>query len=68
MRVVREAISESVATTSSSGEGASRWSESQKESIPHSSARSATRAIVCAGGIPSRHKPNPAPILTCLMP
>ena len=52
MREVREAINDSVATTSSSGDGASRWSESQNESRPHSSARSATCAMVSSGGHP----------------
>src|SRR5260370_11775432 len=57
---------ESVAITSSSGDGAKRWSESQNESSPHSSAFWATAIIVCAEGIPIRHSPKPTPIFTCL--
>src|SRR6266481_82908 len=67
MREVREASRERVATTSSSGEGAIRWSESQKESRPHSSARVATSKMVSGSGSPRRNRPNPTPILTCFM-
>jgi hypothetical protein len=67
MREVREASTASVATTSSSGEGDSKWSESQNESSPQSSAFSATCTMVSGVGIPSRQSPNPTPILTCFI-
>src|SRR5215472_4237582 len=67
MREVCDASIASVATTSSSGDGASRWSESQNESSPHSSALAATSTIVAAEGSPRRKRPKPTPTLICFI-
>src|SRR5215470_13269818 len=67
MRLVRAANRAMTHAISKCGCRETIWSDSQIESIPRSSARSAYAQIVCGLGMPRRHRPKPMPILTALI-